>query len=198
MATMALSQPRWLKCYNQGVDPWRRGGSMEDYFIEDASQTYVVGDFVYINGDGEVAIATNTSSQLDSAIGGLAEKAATGTTGEVAEFLAIRPSDILVMNVFHSTPASSVTAQNQLTDVFGIILEDSVWCVDIENTTVEDGSTALARCQVVGFPKGYFPNTDGKLVESAIGDTNGKVLVKILPFSIAGDGTPFTRILQFG
>ncbi len=99
------------------------------------------------------------------------------------------------MNVFHSTPASSVTAQTQLGVTYGIILNDSKWAVDIENTTIEDGSVALGKVTVVGFPTQGL-NSAGKWVETTIGDTNGLVIVKFTPFTIGTDGDPRTRNLQ--
>lgn len=197
MATMALRQPRFLRSTLPGIEPAIYGGPETTHYKETASQSYEVGDLVYIDSNGTIAICTNTSNRLNSAIAGLATKAATGTTGAQAFLRAIRPDEQFVMNVFHSTPATSVTNQDQVGDVYGIINTSDIWAVDIENTTVEDGSVALAYVKVVGFPTGgWYLNSSGNYVQSAIGDTNGLVVVQFLPLTIATDGDPKTRILQ--
>lgn len=198
--TQVLAQPRWFRNDLGAEGPMLRGHGVsstvgdgeEPYIKETASQTYDVGDLVYLDSNGTIAICTTTSSKLNSAILGIAAKDATGTTGAPAFVHVIRESDVYVMNVLHSTVASSVTNQDQMGDVYGIILSSGKWRVDIENTTVEDGATALARVKIVGFPV----QTKHNNVVSTIGDTHGLVLVKFLPFSIATDGSPFTRILQ--
>jgi hypothetical protein len=197
MATMALRQPRFFRSTLPGVEPAPRGGPETTHIKETASQTYEVGDLVHKDSNGTIAICTTSSDKLNSAIAGSATKAATGTTGAQAFYRAIRPDDIWLMNVFHGTPASSVTALTQNGGIYGIFFTSDTWVVDIENTTVEDASVALARVQVVGFPTGgWFPNSSGTYVQSAIGDTNGLVLVKFLEFSIGSDGDPRVRVLQ--
>ncbi len=191
MATMTRIQPYYAGS-NIHESPQFHGGPEETHFKETASQSWGIGDLVYLDASlGTLSICTTTSTKLNSAIAGQATKAATGTTGAQAHFRVIRPDEIYYMNVYHSTIGSAISAQTQLGNVFGVILISSKWLVDIENTTSEDGTTALAKVQVVNFPT-YSP--DG--VRTAIGDTYGFVCVKFLTFTIASDGSPFTRNLQ--
>jgi hypothetical protein len=190
MATMTRMQPYYVgSTIHQS--PKFVGGGEGPEFIEVASSTWGVGDLLYLDSNGKLAICTTSSSKLNSAIAGQATKAATGTTSAAVHFRAIRPDDLFVMNVYHGTAASAVTNQNQVGVTYGIILNSSKWHVDIENTTIEDGTTALGKVQIVGFPT-YSPDS----VRCTIGDTYGLVLVKFLPFTIATDGSPFTRNLQ--
>jgi hypothetical protein len=170
-------------------------GSMP-YIKETASQSYAVGDLVYLDSNGTIAICTNTSQKLNSQILGQAARAASGTTGAPTYVQVIRPCDVFIMNVFHGTPASSVTALTQLGVVYGIFKHTTTsnrFTVDIQNTTVEDGTTALAKVRVVGFPTGTY---NGAV--QAIGDTNGLVLVQFITFSIETDGGNIVRNLQWG
>lgn len=192
MATQVLCQPHWVNSALNATCPKFAGGLEEPEYIEVASSSWGIGDLLYIDTDGKVAICTDSTGQLDSAIAGQALKAATGTTGASVFFRVIRPDDVFVMNVYHSSAGSAVTNQNQIGDIFGIIKVSSKWHVDIENTTTEDGSTALAKVQVVGFPDRNPATGD----DNVIGDTYGCVEVKFLPFTIASDGSPFTRNLQ--
>jgi hypothetical protein len=170
------------------------GAGPMPYLKETASQAYVAGDLVYLDSNGTVAICTKTSNKLNSSILGIALRAASGTTGMPVYVRPIRPCDLYVMNVFHGTPASSVTAQTQLGLVYGIFNTTTTsgkWCVDIQNTTTEDGSTALAKVQVVGFPVGtLFGNLQ------TIGDTNGFVIVRFLTETTRTDGSNKVRNLQ--
>lgn len=164
------------------------------YIKETASQTYGIGDLVYLDSNGTVAICTKTSNKLNSAVLGVAARAASGTTGAPTYVMTIRPCDVFIMNVYHSTAASSVSALTQLGTVRGIINVSGTsnrWAVDIENTA-EDASTALGYVRIVGFPTGTYNG-----VVQTIGDTNGLVLVQFNSWSLATDGNPNLRILQF-
>jgi hypothetical protein len=106
-----------------------------------------------------------------------------------------RPEDRYLMQVIHGTAASAVTALTQRGQIYSIKKDESgndTYHVDIE-TDPESGTVALARVMVVDFPEGQIING----VLSTIGDLKGWVIVKPLEFSIAEDGTPFTRILQY-
>lgn len=213
MATMAFIQPRLINSNITGSTPLTRGGlndfpgaslallqslaGASSYFKETASQSWTAGDLIYLDANGTLALATSTTAIAGQALG-----AASGVTARPVQFHVIRPDDVYVMNVYHGTAASAVTVLTQLANNSGagwaltrVAGSSSRWCVDIENTTVEDGSTALARVMIIGFhPKGV--NTSGVEVDTAIGDTYGLVRVKFVPFSIASDGTPQTKVLQ--
>jgi hypothetical protein len=192
-----------------GAEPLVRGDyaatGTESYLKETASQSWKVDDILYVDSNGTIAIATNSSGKADSAVAGLALAKASGVTGQQVQLDVIRPDNVYVASVWHSTAASAVTVQTQLGVVYGLRYDTAAlpagtagkWVVDIENTTVEDATTALARVKVIGFYQGRAPTTTaGVDVTCAIGDVYGGVLVKFLDFSIASDGSPFTRILQ--
>jgi hypothetical protein len=163
---------------------------------ETAGQTYRVGDLVYIDSNGTVAIVTESTDTVNSAILGQAAKAATGVTGAPAYVMCWRPEDRYLMQVIHGTAASAVTALTQRGQIYSIKKDESgndTYHVDIETTTVEDGSIAIARVQVVDFPEGEIING----VLSTIGDLKGWVIVKPLEFSIGSDGDPRVRCLQY-
>jgi hypothetical protein len=193
MATLTPRQPRIVNdILNSGIGRFA-GGDMQDYFVEAAGQTYKIGDLVYINSSGDVAIATVTSTLLDTAIAGIAVKDATGVTGAVAHIQVIRSIDIVEMTVYHATASSAITAKTQLKGTsFGIIKPSSgaasgVWCVDIENAA-ESATLKNGFVKIIGFPHGR-PG-------EAIGDIYGRALCIFLPYSIEDDGGTHRRNLQ--
>lgn len=209
--TLLIQNPQYYTTYLPGATPIMRGGPEETYIKETASQTYTIEDLIYFDSNGTIAICTNAGgagNQLDSAIAGLATAKASGVTGAQVKFHAIRGDEIFVMNVWHATAASAVTAQTQLGQVFALRLDSAAlptgtggkWVVDIQNTgAIEDATHSLARVKVVGFYQGrvFTNDTPSKEVDATLAsDIYGKVLVKFLPFSIASDGSPFIRILQ--
>jgi hypothetical protein len=178
------------------------------YLKETAGQTFGVDDFVYIDTNGTVAICTTSTNQMNSAIAGLAGQKASGVTGNPVLLNKVRPDQVYRMSVWHSTAASAVAGQASLGGVYAIFNLSTVppvgtggkWAVDIENfANIEDATHALARVQVIGFYQGrvFTNDTPSKEVDANyLTDIYGQVLVKILPFSIASDGSPFTRIIQ--
>lgn len=183
--------------------PYRMGGLEQPWLCEAASQTYKKGQMVYADTSGNIAICTQSSSIMTSEILGFAmEDGQNGSAGvPKTEVAVIRQGDILVANVWSGTPASAVTNRNMLGDVFGLTLVNpstkaagtavtDVWVLDIDNSTMEDGDESEARCRVVGFPAKH------QGIAVTIGDSYGPVLIQILPFSIASDGSPFQRVLQ--
>lgn len=193
MATQTRIQPFYLKSNIPGAQPIHVGDPNSTQWIEDTSQTYGVGDLIYADNadEGKVKICGTSTNRLNTEILGVASKAATGTAGTYVRALGILPSDVYVMNVFHSTPASAITALTDIGKVYGIILNSSKWAVDIENS-VEGSGDALARVRVHGFPE-RNPVTGEA---SAVGDTYGLVLVTFLPESRANDADPSIRVLQ--
>ena len=211
MSQCLRTQPQWVDSNLNDTHPLMKGGPEEPYIYEAATQTYGVGDLVYVDSSGWIAICTLTGVRLNSAVAGIAVQAATNNaSGAVANtyLRAIRKDDIFAMNVFHATPASAVTAQNLLGTVRGVRKDTltqfgtsiTAWGVDIENA-VEGGADALARVKIIGFvQRGLIFEADGTVQTNkavAIGDTYGLVLVQFLPWSAASDFNPFIRILQF-
>lgn len=189
-----------------------RGGPEATWLKETAAQTYGVGDLVYVDSNGTVAICTVSTFNLNSAVLGIATKAATGVTGANAFVRLITPQDSFVMNIFHTTAASAVTAQTQYGQVYAVRKNDAVqptgtgtgaagsgkWVVDLV-TTPEGTGVALARVKVVGFllsPDMEILSGTGVYAQPALGDIYGPVIVRFVSSSIGTDGTQFIRVLQ--
>lgn len=197
--TMQLIQPFLANTALPGVEPLQQGGPEQDWFKETASQTFGIGDLLYIDTNGTIAIATNGSGitngkVLNSVVAGQAQAAATGTTGKAVSFHAIRSDDVYIMNVFHATVGSAITAQTNVglrkgiryTQAGDFSPSDStragIWCVDLQNA-VESTNNAPAYVKILGFPKKGIDNT-GKYVDTTIGDTYGLVYVQFVTVSI--------------
>lgn len=211
---MQLIQPRYLRSSigaepliktgyippNQSPVAAATGQNQEDpLFKEAASQTYGVGALVYQDSNGQIAICTDSSGRLNSEIAGSAMRAASGVTNAPASFHAIRADERWLMNLYHSTAGSAVSALTQMGEIYGIILVNGKWHVDIENTTTEDGTTALAYVRIVGFARGGL-NSSGVYVDqdlSSFGDRYALAEVEFLRWTMATDGSPSRRNLQF-
>lgn len=178
------------------------GGEEYPHFKETASQSYNIGDLVYLDSNGTVAICTVSTDRLNSKILGLAVKEATGTTGDDVLIQVIRPGDYFIMGVHHGTEASAVTAQTQLGAVFGVDKQTvtgngtSIWCVNIEDAVTE-ADADLARVRCVGFPL-KNPFDAGSLTRPAIGDVYGLMIVQFLMSNGPTDGADSVHnILQW-
>ena len=170
-----------------------------DGILEAASQTYKAGELVYW-ASGLVTAVTESSNQVTAPILGQALKAGANVAAALTspKVRIIHPGDVYLANFFHSTPASAVIAQDNIGTVYGLWKSSTSdrtlgFCYVDGNSvsTVEDGTHALGRVQVVGIPD----SVDG--VANAIGDTYGFLLVRFLMYSLASDGNPNQRLLQF-
>jgi hypothetical protein len=102
------------------------------------------------------------------------------------------------MNGYHATPASAVSALTQMGEIYGVIKINNRWHVDLNNTTTEDGTTALAYVRVIGFARQGI-NSSGQWVDqdlASFGDTYPWMEVEFLPWTMATDGSPSRRNLQ--
>lgn len=196
MATHILMNPFYV---GNEVYPYRsfRGGPSGKHttYVEAASQSWKSGDLIFMNDASNMTICGEDGSghYLTGPIAGQAMGNASGTTGAKVHFAVIRPTDKFIMNVYHGTAASAVTAKTQIGDHLAVRHNSSRWMADIENTA-EDGSTAIAVVKVIGFPL-WHPLLN---VPVAIGDIYGLVEVQFLSFSMATDGNPQVRPrLQF-
>lgn len=136
--------------------------------MEAAGQSFGVGAGVHL-----VAGAATINANADPALlaGQTRTKAAgaASTPSRTIEVLPYRPGDKWVMNVYHATPSSAVTARAQVGEKYGLYVGASgqLYC-GIDDTTA-------TRVLVVGH---YCDITvDGE----AIGDVNGRVIVEFLP-----------------
>lgn len=174
MATQVLVQPRIVQ--RSPSHPRQFFGGPEMPLVADAaSQAYGVGDFLYLNSAGAVAIATVDGSDLmNGQIAGLATDAATGVTGRNVHFETLTKDCVLEMNVYHGTVGSAISALAQLGVIYAIKKVSSKWHVDIESTA-ESATVKLGKVKVIGF-------TD------PVGDTYGKVKVVVVEQSEETDG----------
>ena len=193
MATQTLINPIMSKSSLVSATTGLHGGTEATYFKEAASQSWVAGDLIYLTS-GKLTICGTTSTKLNTPIAGQALEAATGVTDTAVKLRVFRPDTVLAMNVYHSTAAAAITAITQLGSVFGIIKPAATgkWHVDIENTTTEDASTALAKVMVIGFPD----TNPADCVANTLGDIYGLVYVRIVTQTARTDGSNLVRNLQ--
>lgn len=186
LATIQRTQPRVRSNMLGGAPTVRFGGGIEDSkFIEAASQTYKTQDFVYIDSSGNTAIATvDGSGILNTPIAGLAAADASGVTGAKARVVIVTEMDLIEMNLWHSTAASSALARTMLGKMYGIEKQANIWSVDLETSTEPGSGTPLIKVKIVDFL-------------SDIGDIYPRVLVRFLPFTLVTDGSGIVRNLQF-
>lgn len=203
-STLAFIQPRLLNSDIIGAQPNVRGGAAKPHFKETAAQSWVAGDLIYQDASLHTLskCTLNGTPLLSSTIAGIANKAATGVTGTAVQFHMITPWNKYLMNVYHGTPASAVIAQTHLggNAVFGITNvsgSSNRWVVDLEHTTLEDATTALARVKICDIYTGIAIDSTGNQVQAAIGDTYGLAMVHFLPFSIQTNGAGIVRCLDF-
>ena len=184
MATRALQQPIYAGNRYGGSRRFAGGIEQEDTILEAASQSWGAGALIY-QTSGKFAICTATSKVF-----GQAQRAASGTTSNKIENLAIiRPGDRFYMNVYHATAASAVWALTMIGLQKRIIVISGKFHVDIETGsaggTISDGTNVYPFVQVVGFHP-----------DDAATDVYGRVLVEFGQISIATDGDPQGYWLQ--
>lgn len=193
MATITRMQPRIRSNRLGGAPTGRMGGDLSgaaagqagQNFYEAAAQSYKMGDLVYWDSSGNVAIATvDGSGILNVPVLGIATKDATGVTGSPARVAILTENDLVEINLWHSTPASAAAALTQLGKQYGIEKQASIWSVDLEtNSEPASSNTPLLKVQVV------------KILDD-IGDLYARVLVKFLGFTLCTDGSGIVRNLQ--
>ena len=166
---------------NDTAQLFRGGQEEKDSIQEAAGQTFKRGDFLGLTG-GLIAIShVDGSGNLDQPIAGLADSSATGVTGSPVLFPVLRADTQIEMNVYHATPASAELAKTMLGGVYGIIKVGGIWSVDL-SITAEGASSALLKVKIVKFI-------------DKVGDRYGRVVVKIVPFTIETDGGGIVRNL---
>lgn len=194
MATQTQTQAYYINTGNQNTPRRFKGGPEQPLFVEGTTQSWGVGDFIYQNGASNLQICTvNGSNQMTSQVGGQAKVKAVGTAGTQVHFPIIRTDDEFIMNVYHGTPASAITALTQIGTPRALVRINGIWMVDIENA-VEGSANSLARVLVTDIP----PLVTASGGTNAVGDTYGFVKVSFLATSMALTGTlAATRVLQF-
>lgn len=194
MAIQTQTQAYYINTTNQTPPRRFKGGPEQPLFVEGTTQSWGIGDFIYQNGTSNLQTCTvNGSSQMTSQVGGQAKTKAVGTAGTLTHFYIIRPDDEFVMNVYHGTPASAITALTQIGTPRALVRINGLWMVDIENA-VEGSANSLARVLITDIP----PLVNAAGGTNAVGDQYGFVKVSFLPVSLSLTGTlAATRILQF-
>jgi hypothetical protein len=187
-----------------------RGGPEELWVKETATATPIaLGDLVYYDANGTVIQCGVTGGfNLNTAILGIAQQAGTGVAGTSIRVRVISPDDRFLMNIFHTTAASAITAQTQLgTPAIYAIRRDPAalptgttnrWVVDL-TTTPESAGVALGRVQILGFylgPDSVPLAVTGAYAQPAIGDIYAPVIVRFLPLVVSSDGALHTYVLQ--
>src|SRR5260221_9286131 len=145
--TFAFIQPRVIGTEINSTQPGVRGGSFsgKTWFKETATQSWKAGDLVYLDASLKTVskCTVDGTPLLDSVVAGIAYKAASGTTGAAVQFHPLMPWDRVMMNVYHGTPASAITAITQLGSRFGLTQvtgSSNRWCGGIEHTHLEEGA----------------------------------------------------------
>lgn len=196
MATQTIMQPYYAGS-QINRERWFVGGPEYTHIKETASQSYGIGDLLYADSNGTIAIATvdsGTPTLLSSPVAGIAIKKATGTTGQNVLFPAILCTDLFFMNVHHETPSSAVTAQTDLFDVRSVCKSSGYWKVS-KDAAGESATLAVGHVSILGFP---LRHPIGQTLVT-IGDIGGLVLVKWNVFSHstdAGADPAGIRVLQ--
>jgi hypothetical protein len=186
MATKTIVQPRIVGSDLNDTKVRFAGGPECPHFQEAATQTFGQGDLIYLNGSGQLAIATiDGSNRLNVPVAGIANLAATGVQGTKMNFPIFRDDLLVEMNIYHGTPASAALALTMLGQVCCIKKINSKWVCDVETAigTAEGAALSLAKCKIVDFV-------------DKVGDIYARVLVKIVPFSIETDGGGLVRNMQ--
>jgi hypothetical protein len=198
VATQSVTQPTYRGNFYGLKTPTWGGIEKPSFAIETASQTYTVGDLIYIDTNGTMAICTVSSDLANGFIAGQATKKATGTTGAAVHFRPIIPGDLYNINLFHTTAASAVGTQAIFGTVKGLFWKagalgsnsNSNWVIDHINA-VEGGADSNARVRVIDCPQ---RRTDGTL--NAVTDIYARLTCMFLNYSLASDGNPNQRVLQ--
>lgn len=130
-----------------------------DWLPEAASQSFKAGQFVYLNS-GALTVCADDAT----AIWGMAIADASGTTGALCPVIRADAVAEFVMNVYHQTPASAVTAVTDRGAKKGLQVDSNKCYFDLE-----EASALAFQVQDIYLE----PN-------EAIGDIYGKVKVRVL------------------
>lgn len=191
MATQTQTQ---IYCAGSNIHQERnfRGGPEQPLYVEAASQSWLAGDLIYMNGTSNMTLCgVNGSNQSNTQIGGQAKTNATGVTGAAVHCFAIRPDDEFFANVYHSSAGSALSSKAQIGTARALVRINGIWMVDIENA-VEGSNNSLARVLVTDIPS----RVNG--VTNTAGDTYGFVVCQFLPITLSLTGTlAASRVLQF-
>lgn len=183
MATITRVQPKLVQ-WNPGHPRQYFGGPEAPEIVEASGQSYGVGDFLYLDGSGNVAIATvDGNANLNGQLAGQATAAYVGS-GNNVHMRRLTRDCIFEMNVYHGTAASAITALTQVGQIYAVKKVSGIWVVDIESTA-ESATVKIGRVKVIGISK-----------SDTLGDTYGRVLVNFVEQSEETDGGSHINVYQ--
>ncbi len=147
-----------------------RQAGMVFQYPEDPSETFVKGDWVTIDTDGQVRLAIDT----ETGIWGLALEDASGTTDNLLDILVLDETMIFTASQSNAG-ATQVTVQTQV----------GLRCSWIKSTVT--GSTTLT---VVDTADTTTPDLEilGLDPRDPLGDNNGRVLVRVISARVLARG----------
>lgn len=143
----------------QVLEPMRFGCGVEIYrtYTDAASQSYKQNQFVYMHTDGTIKECADDAT----VILGMATHDATTVTGADTKILIATDLTFFIMNVYHSSIGSAVSAVANLDQKWGLEVDSNRCYLDV-------GQTSADALQMFDFV-------------DAVGDTYGKVLAGVLP-----------------
>ena len=149
MATITLQAARAVNV---------KDGNIEMY-PEAESQSFKAGQFVYMNSGALTVCDTDCVTFV-----GMALRDASGTTGTMIPVVKATAEQEFLMNVYHATPESAISAWSQVdgTSTFELIVSSNKCYVDIS-------ATSNAAFLITGMYEG-----------DTVGDTYGRVKVKVI------------------
>lgn len=158
MATLTIKQTGTLIRNTAGREPMILQGLKEAN-----SQSFVVGDLVYVNSGAVTLCGSDPST-----ICGIALKAGTNVTSgnAVIPIMVLDGDTEFTMSLYHGTAASATVSDEslKLSVAYGIVKNaDGKWCVDLSET----GST---RVEITDYP----------VQGEALGDIYMQVYCKVL------------------
>jgi hypothetical protein len=100
------------------------------HYQESAGESFEQGQFVKLDSSGQLTACADD----DQVILGMALAGASGTQGNDIPVVLAQDGTGFIMNVYHSTPASALSAVNQLDGEYNLEVDSNRCYVDIENT----------------------------------------------------------------
>ncbi len=143
----------------QTLEPARpsKGPIWLEYYGEQSGETFKQYEFVVADTDGQITACADDATLIL----GMALADASGTQGALIPVVMVKDTQMFVMNVFHATPGSALSAEDQRDQKFGLEADSSRHYVDISQTDAD----ALMIVSLI----------------DAAGDQYGKVNVVVLP-----------------
>lgn len=125
------------------------------------SLSFKKGEMVVMESDGQIVACADDATTIL----GMVKADATGTENSLLPVCIATDKQEFIMNTYHATAASAITAQSMRDQKFGYEVESNVGMVDIGQTSAD---ALMVTEIIVGANK-------------AIGDTYGRVKVIVLP-----------------